>query len=371
MLYAAKAEVDAQDNEEFAGQPRRSSRCSTRPSRCSRRPTASRRAAALTGSSAAGTRSARSARPGQAVEDRLRKVETAVRKLDEDHWQRNNPEKKARSEGLLGQLQDAIAKLEAELAEAKAAGDAAGSRSRGGARGPKALAEGRRRLKAARALARTRPTAQRARHRSSTDRSSRRATEPPGCRSHDSDGLASRRAHPDDLPLAELCAARLDGELFAIGDGSAPSTSPTCPELRAMRAVAGAPGGPLIAERHDGGLDLRRARRAAAVAQFCVPLDARVAVIAAPRTRSVREVAHRRRRVVWCGGDRCTTRCAPPSTWLARPDVSTTSDGRRRRRRACCVDAARRSLATLHDRARRGRPDAAQARPAAGSIASS
>jgi len=57
------------------------------------------------------------------LEDRMRKVETAVRKLDEDHWQRNNPEKKARSEGLASQLEEAIARLEGELAEAKATGD--------------------------------------------------------------------------------------------------------------------------------------------------------------------------------------------------------------------------------------------------------
>lgn len=58
------------------------------------------------------------------IEDRMRKVEAAVRKLDEDHWQRNNPEKKARSEGLASQLEEAIAKLEQELDEAKAGGDA-------------------------------------------------------------------------------------------------------------------------------------------------------------------------------------------------------------------------------------------------------
>jgi hypothetical protein len=57
------------------------------------------------------------------VEERLRKVEAAVRKLEEDHWQRNNPEKKARSEGLASQLNAAIAKLEAELEDAKASGD--------------------------------------------------------------------------------------------------------------------------------------------------------------------------------------------------------------------------------------------------------
>ncbi|KGJ79196.1 ATPase [Cryobacterium roopkundense] len=59
------------------------------------------------------------------IEDRLRKVEAVVRKLDEDHWKRNNPETKARTEGLAGQLNDAIAKLEAELEAAHAGKDTA------------------------------------------------------------------------------------------------------------------------------------------------------------------------------------------------------------------------------------------------------
>ena len=57
------------------------------------------------------------------IEDRLRKVEAAVRKLDEEFWEKNNPERKARAEGLAGQLQDAIEKLEKELADATEAGD--------------------------------------------------------------------------------------------------------------------------------------------------------------------------------------------------------------------------------------------------------
>jgi hypothetical protein len=59
----------------------------------------------------------------KSVDERLRKVEAAVRKLDDDHWQKSNPEKQARSEGLASQLQDAIAKLERELDDAKANGD--------------------------------------------------------------------------------------------------------------------------------------------------------------------------------------------------------------------------------------------------------
>jgi hypothetical protein len=57
------------------------------------------------------------------VEDRLRAIETAVRKLDEEHWQKNNPERQQRSEGFMGQLAEAIAKLERELDDAKSHGD--------------------------------------------------------------------------------------------------------------------------------------------------------------------------------------------------------------------------------------------------------
>lgn len=56
------------------------------------------------------------------VEDRMRKVETHVRELDEQHWKTSNPERKARSEGLAGQLEDAIERLEAEIAGTTDAG---------------------------------------------------------------------------------------------------------------------------------------------------------------------------------------------------------------------------------------------------------
>ena len=57
------------------------------------------------------------------VDDRLRLVETEVRKLDEEHWQKTNPERQQRSDGFAGQLAEAIAKLERELDEAKLKGD--------------------------------------------------------------------------------------------------------------------------------------------------------------------------------------------------------------------------------------------------------
>ena len=58
------------------------------------------------------------------IEERLRKVEQHVRKLDDDHWQRSNPAKQARNEGLQSQLADAIAKLERERDAARESGDA-------------------------------------------------------------------------------------------------------------------------------------------------------------------------------------------------------------------------------------------------------
>lgn len=58
------------------------------------------------------------------VEDRLRRVEQAVKSLEQEHWRRTNPETKARSEGLAAQLTSAIDRLESELAAARASNDA-------------------------------------------------------------------------------------------------------------------------------------------------------------------------------------------------------------------------------------------------------
>ncbi|WP_144717881.1 DUF349 domain-containing protein [Agrococcus jejuensis] len=58
------------------------------------------------------------------VEDGMRRIEAHVRKLDDDHWDRTNPERKARSEGLAGQLEESIEQLEAAIEAAKASKDA-------------------------------------------------------------------------------------------------------------------------------------------------------------------------------------------------------------------------------------------------------
>jgi len=61
----------------------------------------------------------------KSVEDRMRKIEAAVRKLDEAHWDATNPERLARQSELATALHDKIAKLEVQLAAATTAKDAA------------------------------------------------------------------------------------------------------------------------------------------------------------------------------------------------------------------------------------------------------
>lgn len=122
VLYQAKAEVDARENEEFQGNLEQKLALLTEAEpllnatdRVVARNTLTniqRRWDAI------GKVPRDQVRP---IEDRLRKIEQAVKALEEAHWEKSNPEKKARSEGLASQLHDAIAQLEAELAEAKKA----------------------------------------------------------------------------------------------------------------------------------------------------------------------------------------------------------------------------------------------------------
>jgi len=126
VLYAAKAEVDARENEEFAGnlEAKLAILEEAKPLL-----TATDRMAArntLTNIQKRWDAIGKVPRDQmKSVEDRLRAIETAVRKLEDDHWNTSNPEKKARSEGLAAQLESAIAGLEADLAAARAAKDEA------------------------------------------------------------------------------------------------------------------------------------------------------------------------------------------------------------------------------------------------------
>lgn len=58
------------------------------------------------------------------LDDRLRGFEQALKGREDAAWKASNPETKARAGSMAEQLRDAIAKLEGELAEAQAAGNA-------------------------------------------------------------------------------------------------------------------------------------------------------------------------------------------------------------------------------------------------------
>lgn len=109
----------------------------------------------------------------------------------------------------------------------------------------------------------------------------------------------------DDLPLAELCAARIDGELFMLDEAWAPVDQPDLPAVRAAATALRVPRR-LIIERCSaawvhGALDVPPR-----TAQFCVPTSERVAVVTGPGV-DVREVVIDGGDVVEVGGARCTT----------------------------------------------------------------
>jgi hypothetical protein len=58
------------------------------------------------------------------VEGRLRRVAETIRKAEDTRWKRTNPEGLARAQAAVDQLQSVLAKLEADLAKARARGDA-------------------------------------------------------------------------------------------------------------------------------------------------------------------------------------------------------------------------------------------------------
>ncbi len=63
----------------------------------------------------------RDARPK--VEGRMHAVERAIQESEEAEWRRTNPEARARAEGLTGQLQAAVDKLQSQIETARSAGN--------------------------------------------------------------------------------------------------------------------------------------------------------------------------------------------------------------------------------------------------------
>jgi hypothetical protein len=57
------------------------------------------------------------------LEGGLRRVEDALRKAEDSHWRRTNPEALSRARGTVEQIRSAVTQLESQLAKAQAAGD--------------------------------------------------------------------------------------------------------------------------------------------------------------------------------------------------------------------------------------------------------
>jgi hypothetical protein len=57
------------------------------------------------------------------LEGRIRKVEQAIREVEEEAWRKSDPEKSARADDMVTKLEQAIAKVEADLEKARAAGN--------------------------------------------------------------------------------------------------------------------------------------------------------------------------------------------------------------------------------------------------------
>ncbi len=57
------------------------------------------------------------------LEGRMRAVEQAVRSVEDEQWRRSDPEKSARADDMVVQLESAIAQVEADLAKAREAGN--------------------------------------------------------------------------------------------------------------------------------------------------------------------------------------------------------------------------------------------------------
>jgi hypothetical protein len=57
------------------------------------------------------------------LEGRMRKVEQAIKAVEDEQWRRSDPEKSARADDMISKLEAAIAQVEADLEKARTAGD--------------------------------------------------------------------------------------------------------------------------------------------------------------------------------------------------------------------------------------------------------
>ncbi|WP_353828318.1 hypothetical protein [Agromyces sp. SYSU T0242] len=108
-----------------------------------------------------------------------------------------------------------------------------------------------------------------------------------------------------DLPLAELCAARIDGELMRLGERWCPIDEPDLPALRAA-AIAPATPTSTILERRSAAWVHGALAVPPRTIECCVPHTERVSVRSIPSGVRLREVAITPDEVASIGGIRCT-----------------------------------------------------------------
>lgn len=124
VLFGAKAESDAADSAEFGANLEKKQALLAEAQAILALTDAPAAKAALAPIQAAWDAAGKVPREHvKPMEAGLRAIEAHVRKLEDEHWRKNNPETKARAQGLSSQLSSAIEKLETELAAAKAAKD--------------------------------------------------------------------------------------------------------------------------------------------------------------------------------------------------------------------------------------------------------
>lgn len=58
------------------------------------------------------------------LEGRMRKIEQAIKAVEDEQWSKSDPEKSARADDMISKLIEAIAKVESDIEKARAAGDA-------------------------------------------------------------------------------------------------------------------------------------------------------------------------------------------------------------------------------------------------------
>lgn len=123
----------------------------------------------------------------------------------------------------------------------------------------------------------------------------------------------------DDLPLAELCAARIDGDLGVLHEAFIPVDEPDLPALRA-RALAIDLDASLILDRRSAAWVHGAVTSPPHETQLCRSTTARGT--ARPGTRGVRELVLTPDEIVDFGDVRCTSRARTAFDLLRDPNES-------------------------------------------------